>query len=161
MKNEYQTFGEYTAVYMCTGILCVISTVSLGIILPYTWCLDGNGYVMSRTFGKTVKLHRLIMNAGVNEYVDHIDGNPLNNTLDNLRICKKQQNEFNSKLRSDSSSGYKGVSYRKDRHYYRSYINKDGKQYHLGNYNTKEEAARAYNQKAIELFGEYARLNDV
>lgn len=85
----------------------------------------------------------------------------LDNTLGNLRLCKKQQNEFNTKVRSDNTTGYKGVSFSKSKNKYRSYINKDGHYYHLGYFNTKEEAALTYNQKAISLFGEYARLNEI
>ena len=78
-----------------------------------------------------------------------------------MRLCKKQQNEFNTKVRSDNTTGYKGVSFSKSKNKYRSYINKDGHYYHLGYFNTKEEAALTYNQKAISLFGEYARLNEI
>ena len=161
MKNKYEVLGESTLVYMHSNKVCIISSASLELILPYTWCVEGTGYVMSRTNGEAIKMHRLITNAPKGIFVDHIDGNPLNNRLDNLRLCLKQQNEFNTKIRSDNVSGYKGVSFDKRKHHYRAYITKDGKQYFLGYFSTKEEAAIAYNQKTTELFGAFARLNTV
>lgn len=89
-KNDFETFGEYTAIYLKNGLFTVISTESLELVIPYTWCMEGTGYVMSRTGGKAVKLHRIITEAQKGDYVDHIDRNPLNNTLGNLRLCKKQ-----------------------------------------------------------------------
>ena len=84
-KNDFETFGEYTAIYLKNGLFTVISTESLELVIPYTWCMEGTGYVMSRTGGKAVKLHRIITEAQKGDYVDHIDRNPLNNTLGNLR----------------------------------------------------------------------------
>lgn len=159
--NSYY-FGKDTVTICMQGNKeCVVSKDSFNTVLPYTWCVDGTGHVMSRTFGKAVKMHRLLTGADAGEYVDHIDGNPLNNVISNLRICTKKQNEYNQKRRMDNSSGYKGVSYCNRRKRYRAYINKDGHQFHVGYYHHAEEAANAYNKKAKELFGDYARLNVV
>lgn len=138
-----------------------VLTESLEKIRSYTWCIEGTGYVMSKTFGKAVKLHRVITGAGKGEFVDHRDGDVKNNTLDNLRICTKQQNEFNTKIRADNTTGFKGVSFNKKRNKYRSYIVYCGKQISLGEYQYKVDAAKVYNKKALELFGEFARLNDL
>lgn len=159
MRNKYRICGSKVYIEMKCRKVCIISLESLPLVLPYTWCVEGTGYAMSRTNGKAVKMHRIITNAQRGEYVDHIDGNPLNNVIENLRICKKQQNEYNTKIRSDNTSGFKGVSFSKKRKKYRAYITRDGKQYYLGYFNTKEEAAEAYNEKAKELFGNFARLN--
>lgn len=158
--NKFITLGNTTLIIMKNGKQAVISTEFLDLVKPYTWCVEGTGYVMSRSSGKAVKLHRLITNAQKGQFVDHIDGNPLNNTISNLRLCQKQQNEFNTKIRSDNKSGYKGVCLMRNGKY-RAYINLNGIQHNLGVFATKEEAARAYNSKAKILFGEYARLNTV
>lgn len=160
-RNEYLIGTDITIIRMKGGKECLVSTEVFERLWPYTWCVEGTGYAMSRTSGQAVKMHRLIMGAKEGEYVDHIDGNPLNNTLGNLRLCKKQQNEFNQKIRTDNTSGYKGVSLLKESGRYRAYINKNRIRYELGIFLTKEEAALAYNRKAVELFGEYARLNMV
>lgn len=160
-RNEYLVGNNVTIIRMKGGKECRVSTVTFEQLWPYTWCVEGTGYAMSRTSGQAVKMHRLIMSAKIGEFVDHIDGDPLNNTLENLRICRKQQNEFNQKVRADSSTGYKGVSFLKSTGKYRAYINKNRIRYELGVFHTKEEAALAYNRKAAELFGEFARLNEI
>lgn len=159
-SNAYAIIGDTAYIYMRSGVTMVDADM-VETIMPYTWCIEGTGYVMSYSSGKAVKLHRLITGAGSKEYVDHIDGNPLNNRKANLRLCIKQQNEFNSKVRSDNSSGYKGVCLDKRRGGYRAYITKNGHQKHIGRFETAVEAAEAYNKVAIELFGEYARLNAI
>ena len=138
-NNKYTICGNIAILKMKGDQECLISVESLEKIRPYTWCVEGTGYAMSRTFGRAVKMHRLVVNAGKGDYVDHIDGNRLNNTLSNLRICSKKQNEYNSKIRADNSSGFKGVSFDKRKDKYRAYINKDGHQYHLGYFWSAED----------------------
>jgi hypothetical protein len=159
--NEYLDFGKETVLVLKSGVAALVSALSVPLIEKYTWCQEGTGYIMSRTTSRAVKLHRLITGAHEGEYVDHIDGDPLNNTIENLRICTKQQNEFNQKRRIDNTSGYRGVcSYGKDGKY-RAYINVSGKYIHIGVFDSSEEAAKAYDCKAAELYGEFARFNFV
>lgn len=109
------------------------------------------------------RMHRFILKAKKNQEVDHINGNTLDNRKENLRICDSSQNKANSVISSRNTSGYKGV--------YRSKTNKHkkwianikayGVVYRLGYFHKKEDAAKAYNKKAIELFGEFARLNEI
>lgn len=90
--------------------------------------------------------------------VDHIDGDPLNNTRSNLRHADKSQNGANRKvIQSNNTSGYKGITRRKNR--WLAQIGVHGKKMHLGSFLTREEAAEAYNAAAQKYFGEYARLN--
>ena len=118
---------------------------------------------------KTIKMHRVIMNAPKGKQVDHINGNPLDNRKDNLRVCTHQQNQMNRGRTNNNKSGYKGVHYKKRT---KSMINErskpwvaqiylNDKKIHLGTYKTKEEAALVYNKKAIELYGEFVYLNNV
>ena len=94
------------------------------------------------------------------EIVDHIDGDPTNNRRSNLRNCTQHQNSMNSRKRkNDASSKYKGVSWDKGRKKWRAYINLMRKQLFLGRFDNELEAARAYNDKAVELYGEFAHLN--
>jgi len=91
---------------------------------------------------------------------EHEDTNPLNNQRSNIRIGTHAQNNYNKKKRRDSSNKYKGVHLRKDRNLYRARIKKNGKQSDR-HFKKEKEAALWYNQKAIELFGEFARLNEI
>ena len=104
--------------------------------------------------------HRLVLNFyGKNLCVDHINGDPLDNRKVNLRICTQAENRRNSKINKRNISGYKGVSFIKMSGKYQSRICFNYKQYELGTFERAEDAAFAYNKKAKELFGEFARLN--
>ena len=107
------------------------------------------------------KAHRLIwlMKTGAwpNGHIDHIDGNGLNNSWGNLREATSSQNACNQKVRSDSTSGVKGVSYDKKRGLWYVYIDVDKKRKHLGRYGTKDEAISARSVAEKIYHGEYAR----
>jgi len=105
---------------------------------------------------KTLRMHREIIHAPQGIGTDHIDGNKLNNQKSNLRTATQSQNNANTSARNNTSK-YKGVSIRNN--HWRSQIRFNGKTKSLGTYRTEEEAAKAYDVKAKELFGEYARLN--
>jgi hypothetical protein len=113
-------------------------------------------------------MHRLIMNAPSDKEVDHINHNFLDNRKSNLRLCTRSQNMGNirkSKTRP-STSIYKGVFYNNGIkvHKYRKWqaqIMAEGKRFVLGTFLTEVKAAKAYNIKAKELFGEFALVNRV
>jgi hypothetical protein len=132
--------------------------------LSHRWTASKIGstrYAMTAIDGKTTYLHRLIMDARKGQEVDHIDGNGLNNTRDNLRIVTHKQNLANQKLSAANTSGFKGVSWNKARGAWEAHIKYDQRKRFLGNFADKADAARAYNVKAAEVFGEHARLNPV
>ncbi len=108
-----------------------------------------------------VRMHRLILNAPKNFQVDHINGNTLDNRRSNLRLCTNQQNQFNCYAKNNRT-GYKGVSWlptiRGSKHY-RSQVMVNGKYVYLGYFKTALEAAKAYDAKAKELYGKFAKTN--
>lgn len=106
---------------------------------------------------KQIRIHRLILNANENDYVDHINHDKLDNRRCNLRICTNSQNQANRLKKRNASSIYKGV--RKIPESYQAFIKFKGKAFHLGTFNNEIKAAEAYNNKAKELFGEFALLN--
>lgn len=108
---------------------------------------------------KTLFLHRLIMPDCA--MIDHIDLNPLNNKKSNLRPCSESENMQNRRAYRNNKLNCKGVCFYNKIKKYRSQINHKGKHICIGDFNTKEEAAIAYNKKARELFGELARLNEI
>jgi hypothetical protein len=93
-----------------------------------------------------------------NKDIDHIDGNPRNNRISNLRLATPSQNMMNRGKQSNNTSGYKGVSYRKDRKKWRAYIKKEGKFMALGHYDSKKDAYSAYCDAARKYHGAFARL---
>jgi hypothetical protein len=106
----------------------------------------------------TQGLHQFITDWS---YVDHENGNGLDNQRSNLRQSTAAQNSHNRRTRIDSTSGFKGVFKQAGcmSKPWRAQIALSGKKKHLGMYATPEEAARAYDAAAAELFGEFARLN--
>ena len=92
---------------------------------------------------------------------DHKDGNGLNNQKSNLRYCSYSQNALNS-IVPRNEVGFRGVSFDpKCKLPYYARIVSNGKRYSLGRFSTAIEAAKAWNLKALELFGEFARLNSL
>lgn len=109
----------------------------------------------------TIYLHREILNAQPGQIVDHIDGDTLNNRRSNLRLASYSQNGANSTKRRANTSGYKGVTWDKHRKKWMAAIRVNYKRMYLGRFNTKEEAAKAYNDAAKLHFGEFALLNEI
>lgn len=125
----------------------------------YNYGSYGGEYAVTAINQKTVRIHRLIMNAQAGQEMDHINGNGLDNRRENLRFCSRTENNRNRGRQKLAASGYKGVSKRKNR--WKAWITLDSKQIHIGMYSMKEEAARAYNKAAKEYHGEFARFNNV
>jgi hypothetical protein len=136
-------------------------------VAGYKWSsfLAGKSwYVNTKIDGKTAYIHRLITGAPAGMDVDHLDGDGLNNQRNNLRVCTHQQNQQNTRKPDiPTSSIYKGVtkSNRGGKKVWAAQVKHNKKHIHCGNFETQEEAARAYNAKAMELFGEFANLNEI
>lgn len=105
----------------------------------------------------TILMHREIMNPPDGMVIDHINGNGLNNRRCNMRTCTQAQNICNCRPRTDGKSQFIGVYPHKDR--WRAKITCKGQTHFLGTFDDEVKAARARDGKAIELFGEFARLN--
>ncbi len=108
---------------------------------------------------KTIRMHRLLMNAKKKQEVDHINGNGLDNRKSDLRLCTHSENARNRRLRLGGSSLYKGVYWHKSRKKWQSQIVFNYQIKYLGRYDNEIEAAKAYDYAAKELFGEFALTN--
>jgi len=107
-----------------------------------------------------ISMHRQIMNVLSGMQIDHINHNSLDNRRCNLRICNQSQNNQNrSKAKNEKSSQYKGVSQRSGKKKWRAHIQLNKEPLGIGSFDNEIEAARAYDNKAKELFGEFALLN--
>ena len=90
--------------------------------------------------------------------IDHVNNNKADNRMCNLRVTTNQQNSLNKKSHKNSSSKYKGVSWKKGSQKWRVRVHFNGLSFYEL-YSSEEEAARAYDKAAREYFGDYARLN--
>lgn len=114
---------------------------------------------------KNTRAHILFIGKKTGYEIDHINNNRLDNRRANLRHVTRSQNRMNMRLYRNNKSGFKGVhhmkTYRNQNKGWRAHIQKDGNGINIGCFNSAIEAARAYNTKARELFGEFASLNNV
>lgn len=115
----------------------------------------------SRTRQRTLGMHQLLLKACGEKFGDHKDGNGLNNQKSNLRPATNQQNLFNQRLGKRNCSGFKGVSWCKHTRKWRAMIGKDGKIHYLGQFADRIAAAKAYDRAAVELFGDFAKTNEM
>ncbi len=116
-------------------------------------------YAARKLAGKTVKMHRMIMDAPGHLLVDHIDHNGLNNAKSNLRLCTSAQNGQNMASIARGRSMYKGVTWDKRSKKWVAKIQGNGKRTHIGTFKNDIDAARAYDKKASQLHGQFACLN--
>lgn len=146
------------------GRAITVSIDDAHLLENHLWSVNQKGYVsrLDRGNGKRLLLHRVIMQVtDPNVPVDHIDGDTLNNQRSNIRIATPSGNQCNQKIRSDNSSGYRGVSKYRHRDGWIATIQVMGKQHRLGVFDTAHEAALAYNAAAKRLHGRFARLNKI
>lgn len=112
----------------------------------------------SRDRSLNIRLARLIMRPLPGQVVDHINGDPLDNRRDNLRVVSSQANSQNrAKVSMACTSRYKGVSRLGGR--WRAVIYLNGRQINLGTHQNEKGAAIAYDDAARGLFGQCAALN--
>ena len=112
-----------------------------------------------------IYMHRAILDIVARRgiYVDHINGNQLDNRRSNLRLATTAQNAQNLRTPRDNKSGYKGVYFDKHRGRWKAHIKPPAplRRKTLGYFDSAEDAARAYNKAAQEHFGEFAMLNKI
>lgn len=118
------------------------------------WIVCEKGYAKSKSY-----MHRIIINAKSDEKVDHINRNKLDNRRENLRISTSAQNNHNRTKSPNATSKYYGVCLRKSIKKWETYVTHNKKKHSCGYFDDEIQAAKAYNKKAIELYGEYANLN--
>ena len=119
-------------------------------------------YAKASIGGKQILLHRLVaerMGLSLDGVIDHINGDALDCRRKNLQACTHQQNMMKQKHFATARSPFKGVMRFRDK--WRARITLNGKTTHLGLFASAVEVACAYNDKAKELFGDFANLNEV
>ena len=130
--------------------------------LPAFTYVGSGGYYRGHILGASQLLHRvamaLIRGGWDFRYVDHINGNKMDNRASNLRECSNAENIRNAASRGGSSV-YKGVCFHKQNKNWIANITVNYKTKHLGSFATELEAALCYDEAARDIHGEFARTN--
>lgn len=140
------------------GYEALVDDADYPVVSRYSWYVvrkKKHVYASSRIGGRIVKLHRFILGLSASTpWVDHANGNGLDNQRANLRLCTHAQNTCGVR-RSNNKTGYVGVHWEKQTGRYRAMLAKRG----LGRFSTVEEAAKAYDAAALVRYGDFARTN--
>ena len=121
-------------------------------------CIVPRGYICTTIEKKRHYNHRLIFlyhHGYMPEFLDHIDGNPSNNNIENIRPATSSENSMNRKLRCDSGSGIKGVGWNKKSRKWRVNLNRNRITIYLGSYSSLFDAACVAFSKRKEFHREF------
>ncbi len=146
------------------GFVTLVDEEDYEYLCQYRWQLQpnrrGKPYVGGWIEGGAVKMHREILSAEKGMQVDHINGDGLDNRRTNLRLVTQAQNCMNRSIGSNNTSGYKGV-YAARRGKWSVKVQSGGVLRSYGEFVSKHDAARRYNEVAVSVFGEFAKLNTI
>lgn len=147
LTRGYEAIIDASDAPMFSGRLWSVG-LDRGRAYAYGWCSVRR---------RSVSMHRMLMNFPSDAFVDHKDGNGLNNRRSNLRLCDAFQNQHNCKIARNNKSGHKGVHWHKSRQRWRATIRVNGSEpIYLGYFDTPEQAGAAYKEAAEKLFGAFA-----
>jgi hypothetical protein len=145
------------------GKFTIVDDECFELLNKFNWHIDSHGYAARNGYvrGRRTKIlmHRVLLNIPKHLAVDHINGDRADNRKCNLRICDNRENQGNRRKRQHASSAYKGVSWHSSSQKWQVRISDNKKRTHVGVYNSETEAALAYNNVAVKVFGEFALLN--
>lgn len=163
VTKELGTYYSMMHINLTQGMVAVVDDGDFDLVRGYPWrSLRGRKTYYAICYKRSVKGEHELMHTMITgwSFVDHINGNGLDNQRSNLRQATHQQNMWNAN-HSYGVSPYKGVHWVANMNKWRARIEVSGKKIHLGYFKTEIEAATAYNVAASEHFGEFAFLNKI
>ena len=149
------------------GLSCLVDDQDYESMRKFKWyaAKDKRTYYAVRNIKKAdgshsrINMHREINQTPSGMDTDHINGDGLDNRRMNLRSCIHSENTHNQKCHRDGTSKFKGVSFWKRAGKWIAQISSGGKKFYLGSFDDEVVAAKAYDAKACELFGRFAKIN--
>jgi hypothetical protein len=160
-------------IQLTQGRVAIVDDEDYDIVNKYNWWAVQGGDIHKVYYAqkwlcrvKGVKKYEMLHNfiagrPGYKLFIDHINGDGLDNRKENLRIVTNRQNGHNNSGQSNRLGRYKGVYLNRTGKKFVARITVDYKQLCLGSYQNETDAAIAYNNAAIKYFGEFARLNEI
>lgn len=120
---------------------------------------DKDGYLRGKISGKYARAHQVVWCSFYGEWpntdIDHINGDKSDNSINNLRSATKAQNQANRGVQKNNTSGYKGVSFKREKGKWCAKINVKGKSIHLGYFDSASEASDAYISASLIHNGDF------
>ena len=150
------------------GKFALVDDEDYDFLMQWKWYCGSHGYAERSVYlgkingshkSRRILMHRQLMNTQDAMQVDHIDGDKLNNSKNNLRNVTDGENKLNKPAQKNGKSKYKGVHWHGQRKKWTAQIKRGKKRLSLGLFLREEEAAMAYDIAARELHGEYAYQN--
>jgi hypothetical protein len=144
------------------GLVALVDETDWPVVSQFKWRPyrgTSTWYAIADIDGHRVRMHRLILKPPDDVLVDHRNHNGLDNTRRNIRPCNNQQNVMNARAKRRGTSRFKGVCWHKASGKWSAEIFYNEQKWHLGLFVNEEDAARSYDRKAAELFGQFAYLN--
>lgn len=162
--QKYRPSREYLASLFAyepdTGNLIRIQSRPGVTVGDIAGCVDDQGYVKVYIDRRAYLVHRIVWILVHGEWpsgeIDHINGNKADNRIANLRVCSRHENQRNTKMRKDNSSGVKGVVWDKRINAWFAQVALNGKTFYGGSFKDLEDAKRAAIELRNRLHGEFA-----
>lgn len=159
--NIFEYVDEFTVrVHTTRGSFFYVSPESVDLIKDYTWSLHTRNYPIAKIRGNRVFLHNLLCPHEEGYVTDHIDGDPTNNRLSNLRVVSSADNMLNKKQYSNSKY-FRGVTYNKRSKVFVARIQVRRNPIFLGRFPDLDSAIKARVDAEKYYFGELRRDVDV
>ena len=154
--NKYDLSGDYGVGFTKQNESFYFDLEDYDKIKNYCWYKDKDGYIVNKTDEKIIRMHRIVLSANDDQVVDHINHHREDNRKCNIRLCTIKENNRNTGIRKNNTSGQTGITYDKKYGCWRASITVDYKTIYLGSFSSEEKAIDARLKAEQEYFGEYA-----
>lgn len=153
--------GNTAYVKLTRGYEAIIDAASIPDVAGVNWyalVTRGMVYAVRSDRSRTILMHRHIARTPDGLQTDHVNGDGLDNRLENLRHATASENQHNKTAYANNTSGYKGVSWKSAASKWQAVIKVYGKQIHIGVYADPADAGIAYREAAERFHGRFARV---